>query len=139
MKNINHFQDICWENSWGVVGIGIISDQVKGLIWRSILYRFSKWQGFICVSIEKLPSSEHLIQRKDINTTSEAKHTIVSGNEEVLKTDKKKNVIDNAKEDDSENSQKKYCKTIQMHTKKLMNKCLIVAYSDLNSLFSFLI
>ena len=63
--------------------------------------------GSIYISIKKLLSCQHLIQRGEFNTTSEAKHTKVLDNEEVLKTDNKKNVIDNAKEDDSENSQKK--------------------------------
>ena len=48
-----------------------------------------------------------MIQRREVNTTSEAKHTKVLGNEEALKTDNMKNVRDNTKEDDRENSRKK--------------------------------
>ena len=72
----------------------------------------NKWkirhlQGFICVSIKKFPSCQHLIQRREVNTTSEAKHTKVLAIEKDLKTDNTKNVSDNTKEDDSENSKKK--------------------------------
>ena len=45
-----------------------------------------------------------MIQRREVNTTSEAKHTKVLGNEEALKTDNTKNISDNTKEDDGENS-----------------------------------
>ena len=50
---------------------------------------------------------QHLIQREEVNTTSEAKQTNVLGNEEALKTDKKKKVGENTKEDDSDNSKEK--------------------------------
>ena len=50
---------------------------------------------------------QHLIQRKEVNTTSEAKQTNVLGYKEPLKTDKTKNVGDITKEDDSENSKGK--------------------------------
>ena len=66
-------------------------------------------------------SWQHLIQRRNFNTTSEAKHTKVLGNEIPLNTDNTKNVTDNTKEDDSEN-QKKKLKGISNKTKKLMNK-----------------
>ena len=56
-------------------------------------------QGLICVSIKNSPSSQHLIQRREVNTTFESKHTNVLANEEVLKTDNMKNVCDNAKEE----------------------------------------
>ena len=45
--------------------------------------------------------------KKEVNTNSEAKQTDVLGNKELLKTDKTKNVGDNTKEDDSENSKEK--------------------------------
>ena len=45
--------------------------------------------------------------KKEVNTNSEAKQTNVLGNKKPLKTDKTKNVSDNTKEDDSENSRKK--------------------------------
>ena len=50
---------------------------------------------------------QHLIQRKEVNTTSESKHPNVFGIEEVLKTDNMENFSDNTKEDDSGNSKKK--------------------------------
>ena len=50
----------------------------------------------------------HLIERREVNTNSEAKHTKVLGNEEVLKRDNTKNHSDNTKEDDSENPKKKF-------------------------------
>ena len=50
---------------------------------------------------------QHLIQRREVNTTSEAKHTEVLGNEEALKTDNTKHVSDNTKEDETENFKKK--------------------------------
>ena len=50
---------------------------------------------------------QHLIQEKNVNTTSEPKHTNVFGIEEVLKTDNTENSSDNTKEDDSENPKKK--------------------------------
>ena len=48
-----------------------------------------------------------IIQRKEVNTNSEAKQTNVLGNKEPLKTDKAKNVGDNSKEDYGENSKEK--------------------------------
>ena len=50
---------------------------------------------------------QQLIPRKEWKTTSELKHTIVFGIEEVLKTDNMENCSDNTKEDDSENFKKK--------------------------------
>ena len=50
---------------------------------------------------------QQLLQRKEVNTNSEAKQTNVLGNKEPLKTDKTKNIGDNTKEDDSENSKEK--------------------------------
>ena len=50
---------------------------------------------------------QDLIQRKETNTTSQAKHPNVFRNEEVLKTDNTEHFSDNTKEDDSENSKKK--------------------------------
>ena len=47
------------------------------------------------------------LQRKEVNTNSEAKQTNILGNKEPLKTDKMKNVGDTTKEDDSENSKEK--------------------------------
>ena len=46
-------------------------------------------------------------QKKEVNTNSEAKQTNVLGSKEPLKTDKTKNIGDNTKEDDSENSKGK--------------------------------
>ena len=57
--------------------------------------------------MKQLPSYQHLIQNREVITTSEAKHTEVSAIEDDLKTDSMKNVIDNTKEYDSENSKKK--------------------------------
>ena len=48
-----------------------------------------------------------MIQRREVNTTSEAKHTKGLETEDVLKTDNTKNVNDNTKENDSKNSKKK--------------------------------
>ena len=45
---------------------------------------------------------QHLIQRREVNTTSKAKHTEVLGNE-----DNTKHVSDNTKEDETENFKKK--------------------------------
>ena len=50
---------------------------------------------------------QHLIQWKEVNTTSESKQTNVLGNKEPLKTDNMENVGDNTKEYDSENSKEK--------------------------------
>ena len=50
---------------------------------------------------------QYLSQRKELKSTSEAKQTKVLGNEEPLRTDKTKNVGDNTKKDDSENSKGK--------------------------------
>ena len=46
-------------------------------------------------------------QKKGVNINFEAKQTNVLGNKEPLKTDKTKNIGDNTKEDDSENSKEK--------------------------------
>ena len=59
------------------------------------------------ISIKKLTNCQHLIQRREVNTTSKAKHTKVLRNGKDLKTDIMKNVSDNTKEDDSENPKKK--------------------------------
>ena len=48
-----------------------------------------------------------MTQRSEVNTTSEAKHTKGLETEEVHKTDNTKNISDNTKEDESENSKKK--------------------------------
>ena len=56
-------------------------------------------QVLICVCIENLPSCQHLMQRREINTTSEAKHTKVFAYEDVVKTNNTKNVIENTKEE----------------------------------------
>ena len=48
-----------------------------------------------------------IFQIQTKNTNSEAKLTNVLGNKEPFKTDKTKNVGDNTKEDESENSKKK--------------------------------
>ena len=47
-----------------------------------------------------------MIQRREVKTTSEAKHTKLLENEKVLKTDNTKNISENTKEDDSENFKK---------------------------------
>ena len=44
--------------------------------------------------------------KKEVNINSEAKQTNILGNKEPLKTDKTKNLGDNTKEEDSENSKK---------------------------------
>ena len=64
-------------------------------------------QGLICVRIEKLPSCENLIQKREVNTTSEAKYTKVLGNGEVLITNITKNFSDITKEDYGQNLKKK--------------------------------
>ena len=48
-----------------------------------------------------------MIQRREVDTISETKHTTVLENEEALKPDNTKNFSDNTKEEDSENSNKK--------------------------------
>ena len=50
---------------------------------------------------------QHIIQREEVNTYSEANQTNVLGNKEALTTDKTKNVSDNTKEDYSESSKEK--------------------------------
>ena len=50
---------------------------------------------------------QHIIQRNEVNTASEAKQTKVFGNEEPLKTDNTEKGTDNTKEDDSENAKEK--------------------------------
>ena len=59
-----------------------------------------------------------MIQRREVNTTSEAKNTKVLGNEEVLITDITKNISDITKEDDGKNS-KKILKDILNTDKKM--------------------
>ena len=59
--------------------------------------------------------------KKEVNTNSEAKQTNVLGNKEPLKTDKTKNVGDNTKEDESENSKKNW-KIFKIQTQKLIKK-----------------
>ena len=54
-------------------------------------------------SILYLCQCQYLIQNREVNTTSEAKHTKVLGDED-LKIDNTKNVSANTKENDSENS-----------------------------------
>ena len=50
---------------------------------------------------------QHIIQRIEVKTTSEATHTKVMGNEEVLKKENMKNTSDNTKDYDSVNSKRK--------------------------------
>ena len=56
---------------------------------------------------KKVPELATSDPTKNVNTTSEAKHTKVLGNEQVLKKDIMKNFSENTVEDDSENSKKK--------------------------------
>ena len=50
---------------------------------------------------------QHIIQRIEVKTTSEATHTKGMGNEEVLKKENMKNTSDNTKDYDSVNSKRK--------------------------------
>ena len=68
---------------------------------------------------KKIPCGQHLIQRREVNTTAETKNTTVLENEEALETDNTKNFSDNTKEEDSENSYKKTERYFKYGQKKL--------------------
>ena len=65
---------------------------------------------------------QQLLQKKEVNTNSEAKQTNILGNKEPLKTDKTKNLGDNTNEDDGETSKKKLKDISKIQTMKLMDK-----------------
>ena len=69
-------------------------------------YTRQKWMR-ICLSQQLEEKTERNFKYRQRNTNSDSKQTNVLGNKKPLKTDKTKNIGDNTKEDDSENSKEK--------------------------------
>ena len=70
--------------------------------------------------MKQLPSYQHLIQNREVITTSEAKHTEVSAiNKDLKKRVIQKNLVTTPEKMIVKTQQK----TFQIQTKKLMNKC----------------